>query len=125
MDWSLGNWRRSQATLQHLRHYIRVGTTLPLSPGCGAAGSPEAQSAALRRFLKFITGSPNLPYGGLASLPPPSGKIVFTRLPRSERLPEAHTCFNTVDLPDYGDFATLCEKFNTAIGEDDGVFGLL
>merc|ERR1712146_96283 len=49
IDFTYGNWGRSK-TLEHLREHLRSLT--------------EAQ---LRCFLKFVTGSPSLPYGGLGS----------------------------------------------------------
>ena len=42
-----------------------------------------------------------------------------------ERLPVAHTCSNTIDLPDYGSYAVLCQKFDQALWGDDGLFGLV
>ena len=49
-------------------------------------------------------------------------KIRFQRLPRSERLPQAHTCFNLVELPAYADYDTLKSKFDFAIaGVEDAI----
>ena len=92
-------------------------------------------SLELRRFLRFVTGSPNLPYGGLSgggvgsgqagATGSATGKICFTRLGQSDRLPEAHTCFNTVDMPDYRDYETLRDKLIQSIDNDDGKFDLV
>ena len=117
IDWTLGNWGKRASTLSHIKRYLREATT--------DAPGGISQMAALRRFVAFVTGSPNLPYGGLKNLEPPSGKIVFTRLPNSGRLPVAHTCFNTVDLPDYNSYKILRTKFNQAIYGDDGTFDML
>ena len=85
----------------------------------------------LRRFVRFITGSPNLPHGGLGREGisrdgdgDSYSKIKLSRLPRSQadRLPEAHTCFNTCDLPDYNNLAALREKFQIAMrGSGDSI----
>ena len=33
-----------------------------------------------------------------------------------QRLPVAHTCFSTVDLPDYADYELLRDRFEMALG---------
>lgn len=75
IDFKTGNWRRSRtpAFLQQ----ILAGWN----------------STRLRMFLKFVTGSPCLPYGGLHKLRSnqigsTKTKITLTRLPKSDRLPE-------------------------------------
>ena len=41
---------------------------------------------------------------------------------KSKRLPEAHTCFNLIELPAYKDFQTLKEKMDLAItGVEAGI----
>ena len=81
IDWTLGNWGKRAGTLAHIKRYLREATT--------DAPGGITQMAALRRFVAFVTGSPNLPYGGLKNLEPPSGKIVFTRLPVAGGFPPA------------------------------------
>jgi len=54
-----------------------------------------------------------------------TGRICFTQLPKSDRLPEAHTCFNTVDMPDYNDYAMMRDKLMQSIDNDDGKFDLI
>lgn len=65
-----------------------------------------------RQFLRFVTGSPCLPFGGLEE-----GKRI--RLLRSRgganRLPVAHTCFNTLEIPGYDSYDVLCRKLDAAI----------
>lgn len=113
IDFGSGNWRRSR-TPAHLRRLIR-----------------EWDSKMLRNFVKFVTGSPCLPYGGLQNLSRSNQigstktKITLTRLPKSGRLPESHTCFNNLDLPDYNDFNCLKNKLAQAMSGDDGHFDLL
>ena len=69
-------------------------------------------STKIRQFLRFVTGSPCLPFGGLDK-----GKRI--RLLRSrggcDRLPTVHTCFNTLELPLYGSYEVLKEKFDAAL----------
>ena len=70
-------------------------------------------------FLRFTTGCSRAPLGGL-------GKLNF-KLQRSgpdgEALPTAHTCFNTLLLPDYSTFDKLKRKLLIAIHQYEG-FGL-
>ena len=134
IDFTHGNWRGSN-TLKHVKRFLhdceagRISSSTKGRPvGGGSRGSSE-----LRRFLRFVTGSPNLPYGGLASGSSNTGqtsgsaasKICFNPLAKSERLPEAHTCFNTVDLPDYNDYEMLRDKLMQSIGNDDGKFDII
>ena len=77
--------------------------------------------ARLRQLLRFITGTSTLPFCNYSKLrdselPHNTSAIVVHRVPRSELLPSAHTCFNTLDLPDYGCYETLCAKMDQALG---------
>jgi E3 ubiquitin-protein ligase NEDD4 len=57
-----------------------------------------------QRFLRFVTGSSGVPYGGFACLLGNDGRICrFTLQPIEQEtlLPRAHTCFNRLDLPIY------------------------
>ena len=109
IDFDHGDWKRSK-TLTHLSKYLKY----------------LDKKHRLRAFLRFVTGSPGLPAMGLQkSEGQPAGKICFTRLPNSQRLPEAHTCFNTVDMPDYNDYNVLQVKMDQALSGDDGKFDLL
>jgi len=81
------------------------------------------QSASLstqERFLKFCTGSSKAPIGGLGEMP---FKIQRAG-PDSIQLPTAHTCFNTLIVPDYGDdYDKLSDRLGRAVIECEG-FGL-
>ncbi|GIM14106.1 hypothetical protein Vretimale_17132, partial [Volvox reticuliferus] len=77
--------------------------------------SPEDQ----RAFLKFFTGSDRSPLGGLGSLRP----IIQRDGPDSHKLPTAHTCFNTLLLPEYGNREKLAGLLQLAINNSEG-FGL-
>jgi len=70
-------------------------------------------------FLKFATGSPKAPIGGLGAL---NFKIQRAG-PDSQQLPTTHTCFNTLLLPDYGTDEKVAELLGRAIVECEG-FGL-
>jgi hypothetical protein len=71
-----------------------------------------------RRFLKFVTSNTQLPLGGFASLYPP---MMITRDERGgTRLPDSHTCFNTLDLPDYTSLEQTREKIIYAITHGNG-----
>mmetsp|Transcript_470 Transcript_470/g.1072 ORF Transcript_470/g.1072 Transcript_470/m.1072 type:complete len:1462 (+) Transcript_470:89-4474(+) len=80
----------------------------------------DADSDTQVRLLKFATGSPKAPIGGLAAMP---FKIQRAG-PDSQQLPTAHTCFNTLLLPDYGeDYSKLSRLLGRAILDCEG-FGL-
>jgi hypothetical protein len=77
--------------------------------------SPEEQ----RRFLMFTTGASCAPLGGLRNI-----NLVLQRAgPDSSSLPTAHTCFNTLILPEFSSKAKLQERLLVAIKECEG-FGL-
>ncbi|KAG9414085.1 hypothetical protein AC1031_013294 [Aphanomyces cochlioides] len=65
-----------------------------------------------RRFVKFVTGVDKLPVPGTEIL---RIELPYTVISASERakqllvLPQAHTCDNVLDLPNY--WTALCEKF--------------
>merc|ERR1719443_2064999 len=50
-----------------------------------------------RKFLLFLTGSDRIPISGMSSL-----RITIQRTLDTAFLPVAHTCFNLLDLPEYG-----------------------
>lgn len=71
-------------------------------------------------FLQFVTGSSRAPIGGLSKLE----SFVVMRVSGPEgRLPSAHTCFNTLLLPEYSTPEMLLEKLLLAISHCQG-FGL-
>ena len=103
IDFRNGDWTESK-TLKYLDRFLHE---LEMSSHGG-----------LRLFLQFVTGRPTLPLGGLQK------KISLVRVPGSDRLPEAHTCFDTLDLPEYENYHILRSKFLTAMMNDDGRFDL-
>jgi len=72
-----------------------------------------------RGFLAFVTGSNRAPVGGLKEL----ALLVQRNGGESDRLPLAHTCFNTLLLPEYSSQRRLREALLTAIENAEG-FGL-
>ena len=72
-----------------------------------------------RKFLLFLTGSDRIPIAGMSSL-----KIKIQMTKDTNFLPVAHTCFNLLDLPDYGTKEKLRYKLLQAIQCTKG-FGLV
>jgi hypothetical protein len=72
-------------------------------------------------LLSFATGSPQVPSGGFRFLQPE----LFTvqRVAVTDRCPEAHTCANTIDLPEYMSKEELESKLMLAITETGDAFG--
>ena len=70
----------------------------------------------LRTFLFFATASETLPRA------PQPENIRFVAMSRSaaDRLPVAHTCFNTIDMPLYPSCEELEAKLDLAISESSG-----
>jgi len=85
----------------------------------------ELKDSDLSQFLKFVTGSPRLPVGGLASLSPRL-TIVLKRpengVSSDAYLPSVMTCANYLKLPDYSSKAIMRERMLTAIFEGQGAF---
>lgn len=101
--------------------------------------TPEEQ----RAFLRFVTGSPRLPPGGLASLAPPltivrkhpqtpSGAPSQTNVPPTAQgtpladgdLPSVMTCANYLKLPPYSSKAIMKQRLLFAIADGQGSFDL-
>lgn len=75
-------------------------------------------------FLQFVTGSSKVPIEGFDQLQGMNGPEKFqiskiiTR--DSMRLPQGHTCFNQLDLPEYPNKEVLQERLMWAIKETSG-----
>uniref|UniRef100_A0A7N0TV78 HECT-type E3 ubiquitin transferase n=1 Tax=Kalanchoe fedtschenkoi TaxID=63787 RepID=A0A7N0TV78_KALFE len=78
-----------------------------------------------RAFVQFVTGTPRLPPGGLASLNP---RLTIVRKHSDNfvdaELPSAMTCANYLKLPPYSSKAIMKEKLLYAISEGQGSFHL-
>ena len=82
--------------------------------------SPKTSDEWRRRLLLFTTGTDRLPILGLRSL-----RFVIQRAGDDQNhLPVAHTCFNTLDLPEYATPAVLKERLAKALEHVTG-FGLV
>ena len=77
-------------------------------------------------FVQFVTGSSKVPLGGFGALRGSDhsrGFSVHKAYGNISQLPSAHTCFNQLDLPDYGSEAALRAKLILAIRECSEGFG--
>ncbi|CAM6106160.1 unnamed protein product [Calypogeia fissa] len=79
------------------------------------------------RLLQFVTGTSKVPYpDGFKGLRGSEGLRPFhiVRVSDSSRLPQAHTCFNELILPDYDSYEELANNLTTAIFETGNQFQL-
>jgi hypothetical protein len=74
-------------------------------------------SEKLAKFLIFVTGSSQVPLGGFATLRQAGSPITIQPGGMRGWLPCAHTCLNTLDLPEYEDEDDMQNKLLTAIYE--------
>lgn len=67
--------------------------------------------------IKFITGKSTVPIGGI-----PDGfiKIRLDEYNQSNTMPKAHTCFNTLDLPNYPNYDELAAKCELGFASCEG-----
>jgi hypothetical protein len=72
-----------------------------------------------KRLLAFVTASDRVPIGGLGALP----FALVRNGEGDERLPTAHTCFNTLLLPHYSSEEVLRARLALALDNAEG-FGL-
>ena len=79
--------------------------------------SPEEHA----KLLQFATGLSRLPLGGFRQLVPPF-KLSLNMQSSPLKLPTAHTCFNTVDVPPYASQGDMERKLKCAILEGAGSF---
>lgn len=87
----------------------------------------EFDPAQQRRFLKFVTGSPTLPVGGLAMLRPPMTivrKPADPPLTADDYLPSVMTCANYLKLPEYSSCEVLRARLLRAMDEGQESFHL-
>lgn len=109
-----------QCTLILLDDYLAIMPTILFSRYRDFWEILQALSPELKKkFLLFTTGSDRVPVGGM-------GEMTFkiTRITnKPDNLPEAHTCFNQLVLPQYDSADVLREKLIIAISNAEG-FGL-
>lgn len=83
----------------------------------------EFSNTERAEFVQFITGSSKVPVEGFCGLRATNGqpqKVEITKLPAEKpdtRLPQAHTCFFALDLPEYTSRDILRVKLLIAIKE--------
>ena len=80
-------------------------------------------NANLAKLLMFITGSSQVPANGFRHYKDIGNPITIQPGGGKERLPVAHTCFNTIDLPEYETEEELNQKLMLAINEDSFQLG--
>ena len=77
----------------------------------------ELDQDTLKKFLRFSTGTSQVPFGGFANLSQP---FTIKAVESPDRLPTASTCFNLLHLPRYTSEQDLRTKCHQAItGADD------
>ncbi|EIW82911.1 hypothetical protein CONPUDRAFT_151972 [Coniophora puteana RWD-64-598 SS2] len=78
------------------------------------------------KVLSFATGTSRVPLGGFVDLQGVQGVQRFS-IHRAygdpDRLPQAHTCFNQIDLPQYSSYEMLRQQLMLAISEGGEGFG--
>jgi E3 ubiquitin-protein ligase HUWE1 len=82
------------------------------------AAELDRQDLAL--LVQFITGTSKVPlegFGALAGVHGPQRLQVHRAYGPTDRLPQAHTCFNQLDLPEYESREQLRERLLVAIRE--------
>merc|ERR1712217_775437 len=73
------------------------------------------------QLLAFTTGSSQVPSGGFRFLQPEL--FTIQRVAVADRYPEAHTCANTIDLPEYTSKGELSRRLAFAVSEAGDAFG--
>eukprot|EP00929_Paragymnodinium_shiwhaense_P109162 TRINITY_DN7550_c0_g1_i1.p1 TRINITY_DN7550_c0_g1~~TRINITY_DN7550_c0_g1_i1.p1 ORF type:complete len:917 (+),score=273.86 TRINITY_DN7550_c0_g1_i1:69-2819(+) len=81
------------------------------------AMSSDSQSS----LLSFTTGSSQVPSGGFRFLQPEL--FTIQRVAVTDRIPEAHTCANVLDLPEYESYEELERRLRFAVDEAGDYFG--
>ena len=84
------------------------------------SGLPQA------KFVQFVTGTSKVPPGGFEALQGMRGPQKFNihkAYGGDASLPQAHTCFNQLDLPEYTSEEQVKERLLYAINEGSEGFG--
>lgn len=77
-------------------------------------------------LLQFITGTSRVPHGGFTAMRAESdrrGLVIALSHQSPDSLPQAHTCFNKLDLPLYRSFEELHDRLKLAITFGNQGFG--
>ena len=85
----------------------------------------EFDKTEIALLLSFVTGCSKIPLDGFKSLQGMNGvqKFNIRRMITNDlqRLPEGHTCFNQLDMPEYEDIETMRDRILYAIKETQGI----
>ncbi len=118
-------YTRDSEPYRWLLHVLAdLATTAADSDDHGAMSSLGRTDKATKRavFLEFVTARPRLPSGGLYALPcpirvqdPGSGSNDSAQRDIDQRLPTAHTCSLTLDLPHYSSKEILKQRLDGAL----------
>jgi hypothetical protein len=92
----------------------------PLLLLCKALARMKPESR--RAFLRFATGCPHLPPGGLASMHPPI--TVMRRSESDTDLTTASTCFRYVKLPAYSSLEVLEARLQYSVANSEGLIDM-
>ena len=80
-----------------------------------------------KMFLKYVTGSPRLPFGGFSKLNPVL-TIAKRLTPEGDcpdlYLPSVMTCQNYLKIPEYSSYDILTQRFDYALKEGQNSFTL-
>ena len=111
---------------------IQRWTEKDLSKCCKYIESPSVQflfqclasfdAKKQKLFLRFVTGSTCLPYGGLSNLNPPLAISRLNRDHADSSLPSSATCSNLLYLPEYSSLSVTRQKLLYAIVEGHNSF---
>ncbi|KAK7472586.1 E3 ubiquitin-protein ligase tom1 [Stygiomarasmius scandens] len=80
------------------------------------------------KVLSFATGTSRVPLNGFVDLQGVQGVQRFSihrAYGEPDRLPQAHTCFNQIDLPQYSSYEMLRQQLLLAISEGGEGFGFV
>ena len=73
----------------------------------------------LALLLQFTTGTSSVPLGGFADAP----IKIMRHTGSTDRMPNAHTCFNQLDMPEYMSKRQLRERLLVALRDGATGFG--
>eukprot|EP01023_Acetabularia_acetabulum_P058285 TRINITY_DN6862_c0_g1_i3.p5 TRINITY_DN6862_c0_g1~~TRINITY_DN6862_c0_g1_i3.p5 ORF type:complete len:150 (+),score=29.72 TRINITY_DN6862_c0_g1_i3:24-452(+) len=86
----------------------------------------ELDQEDLARLVQFVTGTSRVPLGGFSTLQGISGPQRFSihkAYGEQDRLPQAHTCFNQLDLIEYESKGQLQDRLLLAVRQGNVGFG--
>ena len=107
-------------TVADIRANVELGGYVESDPQMewlwNTLGSYDARMR--RAFIRFVTGSDQVPVGGLSSLP---RRLLIDASGTASSLPSSNTCVYNLHLPRYATEAELREKLTIALRADSGM----